>query len=319
MQKNRPLDVTELQGTYTALITPMQRGDGLKNPIDYAKLYRLIEDQEAAGIQGVVVAGTTGQSATLSHKEHAIFVNTIYKHVADRYPQLQFIVGAGSNCTNEAISLSKEIENKIGPSTFLHVTGYYNNPPQEGLIAHYNMLAKAIPKSNIILYNVPGRTSSKIEPETVMTLIDHVENIIGIKEASGDLEAVKRIIAYTNPDRFRVVSGEDHLVAEIIKEGGTGVISASANIAPKYFVEITKAALAGDHQEARRLQEEILPLVKQGVFYKKNPIPLAEMFNTELRLPLVRLSGIRPNLEKLLMEYPSDKLGINVKDYSMNS
>lgn len=310
MKLNHPVNVEELEGAYTAVITPMLKGDGLKNLIDYTKLYHLILDQVKAGINGIVVAGTTGQSATLSHQEHADFVTKVYEHVSERHPTLQFIVGAGSNCTREAISLSKEIESRIGPSTFLHVTGYYNNPPQEGIFAHFKRLAREVSESNIILYNVPSRTNSRIDATTLFRLIEGVDNIIGIKEASGDMGLIKAVTEFTNHKRFRVLSGEDHLVARIIRAGGRGVISASANIAPKYFVKITKHALAENFDMAERLQQGIWPLVEEGVFYRKNPIPLAEMFNTELRLP-----NIAPHLKEVLARYTPEGLGINLADY----
>ncbi len=314
-QHNSPISPRDLKGVYTALITPMLVGSGLDNQIDYEKLYRLIDDQVKNRIDGIVVAGTTGQSSTLSPLEHRTFVSDVFDYVKPRYPNLQFIVGAGSNCTREAIELSRNIEDDIGPSTFLHVTGYYNNPPQEGIIAHFKTLASQLPRSNIILYSVPGRTNSEIKPQTTIILANSTENIIGIKEASGNLESVKEIVANTDRNRFAVLSGEDHLVSPIMWLGGRGVISASANAAPRYFVELTRAALKNDYTEADRLQEEINYLVKEGVFFRKNPIPLAEMFETELRLPLVRLTGISSHLNAVLSRYTPEQLGIDLRNY----
>jgi 4-hydroxy-tetrahydrodipicolinate synthase len=312
--RNHPIEAPELNGTYTALITPMLEGSGLDNEIDYEKIFRLIYDQERSGVRGIVIAGTTGQSSTLSPEEHAILVEKLFNHVSYNYPNLQFIVGAGSNSTREAIDLSLNIERRIGPSSFLHVTGYYNNPPQEGIYLHFERLAKLLPNSNIILYNVPGRTSSRIEPETVIRL-SHIKNIVGIKEASRDLEAVHKIISETNKERFVVLSGEDDLVFQIMHVGGLGVISASANIAPKYFTRITNASLKGDFRKALNLQEEINPLVRQGVFYRKNPIPLAHMFDSELRLPLVKLPYIELHLEEIFKNYTAEELGIDLRNY----
>lgn len=314
MNKNHPIEPRELEGVYTALITPMLAGNGLSNPIDYQKIYRLIKDQARAGVRGIVVAGTTGQSSTLSLEEHADLVEEVFQHVNYCYPNLQFIVGAGSNCTRDAINLSREIERRIGNSTFLHVTGYYNNPPQQGLVAHFERLAQSLPNSNIILYNVPGRTSSRIEPDTAIQL-SNTENIIGIKEASGDLEAVRKILSGTERERFVVLSGEDDLVEDIMQLGGKGVISASANIAPRYFVRITQAALRGDYEEARTLQDRVSLLVEKGVFYMKNPIPLAHMFDTELRLPLVKLPEIQAHLEEVLSCFSPEELGVDLRDY----
>ena len=314
MMRNSPIQIDELRGVYTALITPMLPGNGLSNPIDYQKLFRLIDDQACAGVSGVVIAGTTGQSSTLSMKEHAELALKSFRYVKANHPNLQFIVGSGSNCTREAIDLSFEIEEAIGHSTFLHVTGYYNNPPQEGLIEHYERLAACLPHSNIILYNVPGRTGSNIEARTVVEL-SKIANIVGIKEASGNLEAVDRVVSETDREKFVVLSGEDDIIDQIFLLGGRGVISASANIAPKYFVQITNAGLAGEFIEVRRLQEDINRLVRQGVFYRKNPIPLAHMFDTELRLPLVKLPDIEPHLEEVLSYYSPEELGIDLRNY----
>ncbi len=312
--RNHPIEANELYGTYTALITPMLPGNGLDNRVDYEKMFRLIGDQVKAGVRGIVVAGTTGQSSTLSLDEHAKVVEEVFNYVSRNHPDLQFMVGAGSNCTRDAINLSFSIEDTIGPSTFLHVTGYYNNPPQEGIYAHFERLAIALPNSNIILYNVPGRTSSKIEPRTVVKL-SKIANIVGIKEASGDLENVVGIISETDRDRFVVLSGEDDFVDQIVELGGRGVISAGANIAPRYFVQITNAGLAGEFREAGRLQEAINPLVRQGVFYRKNPIPLAHIFDSELRLPLVKLPDIEPHLVEVLSHYSPAELGIDLRNY----
>jgi 4-hydroxy-tetrahydrodipicolinate synthase len=311
--ENKPLQLNELQGTFPALITPMYAGDCLSNPIDYDKMFKLIDQQSREGIQGVLIAGTTGQSATLSHDEHIKLVKKTHDYISRNHTQLKFIAGAGSNCTREAISLSKSIEQAVGPTTFLHVTGYYNNPPQKGLISHFKAISKNI-KGNMILYNVPGRTKSNLQPDSVAELSE-IENIIGLKEASGNLEQVAEIIKKTTPENFRVLSGEDHQVAEIMKLGGYGVISASANIAPKYFVKITKAALDNEYQQAEKLQKEINPLVKQGVFLVKNPIPLAHIFNTNLRLPLVKIPSIQQKLEDVLSKYKPEDLGINLEQY----
>ena len=314
--RNSPVQPAELFGVYPAIITPMKPGDGLSNPIDYQKLFHLIDDLVMAGVKGLVVAGTTGQSATLSPTEQAKFVKNVFLHVRTVYGSggLQFIVGAGSNSTKEAIDLSQHIEHLIGPSTFLHVTGYYNNPPQEGLVAHFSTLAYYLPKSNIIMYNVPSRTGSEIMPETTIQL-SRVNGIIGIKDASGKLEGVTKITGETDSAKFVVLSGEDDIVSNIIERGGKGVISASANIAPAYFVRIVREALDGNYQESRRLQDKINPLVKGGVFYKKNPIPLAHMFNTELRLPLVRLPHIEDHLNEILAKYTPGELGIDIRKY----
>lgn len=302
---NQPIHANELQGAYTALITPMY-DDG---EINHALLDHLINDQIAAGITGIVACGTTGQSATLSHEEHVDLVEHIYNHVDGR---VQFIAGAGSNSTSEAISLSTEIENRIGPTTFLQVTPYYIKPPQEGLIAHYNAIANEI-QGNIILYNVPGRTSCNIQPATAIALSNN-PRIIGIKQASEEFEETLDIVLRTDPNSFRVLSGEDGLVARLLESGGYGVISASANVAPNYFVQLTEQGLNGNHERAHELQTEIDPLVKT-VFCATNPIPLATMFETYLRPPLVRLEDIEDQIWETLRNYNSERLGINLENY----
>lgn len=309
---NEPLE--RLEGCYTALITPMKKGDGLNNEVDFDKLFLLVEDQIAAGVAGLVVAGTTGQSATLGHKEQVDLIGKVFDYVGGR---TRIIASAGSNCTREAINLTRAIEDRIGPSTLLHVTGYYNNPPQAGLFDHYTALSRAV-KGNIVLYNVPGRTRSNIDVDTVVRLADD-PNIIGLKEASGDLDQVKKIIDCTNPDYFRVVSGEDHLVAKIMEVGGFGVISASANVAPKMFVEMVNHSESRNFDKATEIQERLLPLVKNAVFAAKNPIPLAYMFGTELRLPLCSLekafSRLPVQVDMVLALYNHAELGVDLAKY----
>ena len=313
--ENKPLQPKELQGVFTALITPMSAGNGLDNGIDYEKLYMLVNDQVKAGIDGLVIAGTTGQSATLDKEEQVELIRRVFEYTRENHGEgIKIIAGASSNCTREAIYLSRQIEDTIGPTTLLHLTGYYNNPTQRGLFEHFSAIARALDGSNIILYNVPGRTNSNIEATTALKLSCNPK-FIGIKEASGKLEQVAAIISGTSPRNFRVVSGEDHLVAKIMEMGGYGVISASANIAPVYFVKIAKACLEKNYEEAYRLQEEVMPLIKEGVFRVKNPIPLAHMFNTELRLPMTKEPQIEAELEKVLGKYTQEQLGIDVGRY----
>ncbi|OGY43303.1 MAG: 4-hydroxy-tetrahydrodipicolinate synthase [Candidatus Buchananbacteria bacterium RIFCSPHIGHO2_01_FULL_39_8] len=281
-----------LAGCHVAMITPMTRD--LPTPrIDWPRLFELTEQLIDAGVTGLLFAGTTGQSATLSHDEH---VEVVLKGAAhahwyahEKGRSVQLLAGAGSNSTQEAIELSLRIAEQAPIEALLHVTGYYNNPPQEGLIAHFEAIADALAPRQIpiILYNVPGRTASNLAAETTIQLAAH-PNIIGIKEASGDLTKVDQIVAATNPDDFRVVSGEDHLVYEIMRRGGTGVISASANRWPRQFQRLTELATAGQWEAAKELQEALLPCVK-AVFAVKNPIPLACMFDTAVRLPLMEL------------------------------
>jgi len=312
--QNTAIQVQKLQGVYTALMTPMHAPEEgkIKGEVDYEKLDMLIEDQIAAGVQGILACGTTGQSATLDYDEHINLVERIFYRISGR---VQLMASAGTNDTERAVHLTQGIERRIGPTTFLHVTGYYNNPPQEGLIAHFETIARHLvyPESNIVLYNVPGRTKSNIEAKTAIELAQHPK-IIGVKEASGDLEQVKAIIEGTDPDQFRIISGEDNIVDKIVAMGGFGVISATANIGPAYFKRMVQTALGGNHEEAARMQEYIGPLVK-AVFAAKNPIPLAHIFNTDVRLPLVKLPGLHECIMRKVMMYSPEELGISLADY----
>ncbi|MAH32949.1 4-hydroxy-tetrahydrodipicolinate synthase [archaeon] len=308
-RKNEPIDVKDLQGTYPAIITPMLC-NGINANIDYSKFERLIDDLIKNKVDGILVAGTTGQSATLEHDEQIGFISHAFDYINGR---TRLIASAGSNNTKEALELSKAIEDKIGPTTLLHVTGYYNNPPQEGLEVHYNLITDEI-NGNIIPYNVPSRTGSNIEASTAIKLSKNLK-IIGIKEASGNMEQVETIINNTDPENFRLLSGEDHLVAPIMQKGGYGVISASANVAPRYFVDITKSALSGDYETANQLQDEVNQLVKNAVFAAKNPIPLAHMFKTGLRLPLKKVEGLDSQINEVLSKYTPAKLGVDLKRY----
>lgn len=306
------LKVNELGGVFVAVITPMTKENSpLNNCIDYPVLFSHIDELISAGVDGIVACGTTAQSATLSIPEHIRLAELVAKHVQGR---TKVIIGAGSNCTREAIEMCEGIERRIGPSTFLHVTGYYNNPPQEGLVEHFKTVADRISdESNMILYNVPGRTKSNITSDTAIKLSSNPK-IIGIKEASGDLKQVERIIDATRNENFRVLSGECALTAMICEMGGYGVISAAANIAPKYFARIMERIRNRDFKNAHILQSEIEDITN-FVFSAKNPIPLAHLFNTEVRLPLVKLPEVEERAKELLRKYTPELLGINYLRY----
>lgn len=292
-----------LEGCYIALITPMRRSAEDSWPqVDFDQLYELIRQAVDAGVTGLVFAGTTGQSATLSHDEHVEVATkgAAYAHwyAHEQGRSVQLIAGAGSNATHEAVELSERIAASAPLDALLHVTGYYNNPPQEGLEAHFEAIASAMESRRvpIILYNVPGRTNSDLSAETVVRLAAH-PNIIGIKEASGNLEKIEEILARTDREEFRVVSGEDHLVYEIMRRGGTGVISATANRWPRPFQRLCDLCREEQWGEASELQEALLPCCR-ATFSVKNPIPLAYMFNSELRLPLVGLGQLNAALRE---------------------
>lgn len=286
----------QLRGCYPALITPMRNEEG-RTVIDVEAFYRMISDVIDAGVSGIVIAGTTGQSATLTHDEQVDLVNdgALYArgYAAGKGRRIHVIASAGSNSTAEAADMSRRILSVGRVDALLHVTGYYNNPPQEGLLKHFALMADIAAECDtaIILYNVPGRTKSNIEAETVIELARHPA-VIAVKEASGDIDQIQRILDGTDRESFTVVSGEDHMVADIVRRGGTGVISASANRWPREFQTLCDLALAGEHDKAAELQAALLPCV-DAVFCVKNPIPLHWMFCTDLRAPLCRVDELR--------------------------
>lgn len=306
---NNPLDVSELEGFYVAIITPMKH-DGV---IDTPKLEQMIEDFINADVSGICLCGTTGQSPTLSNNEHIGLVKYIVKYVNKR---TKIIVATGSNKTRESIHLLNEIEHKIGPTTFLHVTGYYNNPPQEGLILHFKELANSFVhnESNLIIYNVPIRTCSNIEAETVIKLSTH-PGIIGIKDVPLNIGHVEEIIKETDKDKFKVLSGDDFIIAKVMELGGVGAISAAGNIAPRYLGQMVNAGLRRDYKTAKEMQRYIMPLI-QAVYCDRSPIPLAHIFNTYLRLPLCRLPRIQSQIDEALVKFSPSELGIDVRKYN---
>jgi len=251
-----------------------------------------------AGCSGVVIAGTTGQSATLTHDEQIRLAGVVAAAARDEARRLnrvvRVVISAGSNATHEACSLSANIIREASPDALLHVTGYYNNPPQEGLLKHFTMVADlaATFDTGIILYNVPTRTRSHIEAETVARLAKHPA-IVAIKEASGDTAHLRRIVETTDRNEFALISGEDHLVADVLDMGGVGVISASANVWPGHFQAICDLHRSGDKATAHALQKALLPCV-EAVFCVKNPIPVHYMLGSPLRPPLVSVEELEP-------------------------
>ena len=282
---------SDLKGVFTALFTPLVDDDPtrLRNSIDHTKAGEMIDDLIRCGVTGIVPVGTTGQSPTLSHEQHVDFIAFVVDYVDGAVP---VIAGAGSNCTRESVEMIDSIRRSCGELACLCVTGYYNNPPQEGLVRHYETVARET-DANLILYNIPGRTASYLEPETLIELAE-IPNIIGLKQAV-DFGApgryrddTVRIIEGTDSSKFAVLSGEDDLLVTLLGMGGTGIISASANIpeVAKAFLEILTAWDRGDRAGAEGIEREILPVL-ESVFLRKNPIPLAVFFNSPLYLPLV--------------------------------
>lgn len=279
------------RGSMVALVTPMTNtGD-----IDEQALEALVAFHIENGTDAIVAVGTTGESATLSHKEHSYVVKRVVQLVNKRIP---VIAGTGSNSTDEAIELTKAAMHD-GADACLLVTPYYNKPPQEGLYQHYKKIAEsvAIPQ---ILYNVPGRTGCDLLPETVERLAVF-SNIVGIKEATGNIERAREIMQRCG-ERMDVYSGDDATAMELILAGGKGNISVTANIAPAAMHAMCKAALAGDREAAARIDATVADL-HRVLFLEANPIPVKWAvhqlgFGSEsLRLPLVPLSeALRPTI-----------------------
>lgn len=252
--------MTIFRGAFVAIVTPFSDGG-----IDEQGLVDLIEFHIASGTHGIVPCGTTGESATMSHDEHHRVVELTVKTVKGRVPVL---AGSGSNSTTEAIDLTRYAK-QAGADGVLMVSPYYNKPSQEGLYQHYKAVAEAV-DIPIILYNVPSRTSSNILPETVARLAA-VDNIAGIKEATGDLNQISDVIRLC-PEDFAVMSGDDFTSLPTVLIGGTGVISVTSNVAPRDMAQMMNAALAGEVARARDLHYQLFPLMK-AMFYDTNPVP----------------------------------------------
>jgi 4-hydroxy-tetrahydrodipicolinate synthase len=287
------------RGCLTALVTPFRGGE-----IDFAALERLVDAQVAGGVQGVVPCGSTGESATLTHDEHIRVVEAVVRFARGRVP---VIAGTGSNSTAEAVRLTRAAE-EVGAAGALLLSPYYNKPTQDGIYQHYAAVAGAT-KLPIVVYNIPARTASNILPETIVRL-SHIENVVGVKEASGSLQQVIEIIAGAEPG-FAVWSGDDVMTLPIVAAGGAGAIAVSSNIIPGRFVALTDALLAGDLARARDLMYDLLPLVRAlTISFEVNPIPvktaaaLVGLCAEEFRLPLTPMSpGNRTQLERVLREH----------------
>ena len=272
------------KGAGVALITPFHE-DG---SVNYEKLTEILEEQIAEGTDAIVAVGTTGEAATLTEDEHIEVVAHTVKVVNHRIP---VIAGTGSNCTATAIDLSQRAE-KAGADGLLLVTPYYNKATQKGLYAHYKAIADAV-SIPCILYNVPGRTGMKIEPKTMADLYYNVKNIVGVKEATGDIGATEDLMRLVDED-FLLYSGEDGIIIPILAVGGSGVISVLSNVAPKQTAEICKKWFAGDVKGAWDEQKRALPLI-HSLFMEVNPIPVKAGMNLQgkavggMRLPLTEM------------------------------
>jgi len=279
------------RGSIVAIVTPFINGK-----LDEKKLRELIDFQIKNGSSGIVPCGTTGESATLSVKEHEQVIEITIDQVKKRVP---VIAGTGSNSTEEAILLTKHAA-AAGADVSLQVSPYYNRPTQKGLYEHFKAIADAV-NIPIILYNIAGRTGVNIEPETIAKLASSCKNIVAVKEASGSLEQMSRIKALCPPS-FELISGDDGLTLPVLSIGGVGIISVVANIIPKDVADLVKEFENGNIKKAQSLHYKMLPLVK-AVFLETNPIPvktalgLLGMCAPDLRLPMSVM--LPENLEKL--------------------
>ncbi len=284
-------------GSMVALVTPFKNGQ-----VDWPSLEALVEFHLSNGTNGIVPCGTTGESATLSHAEHDEVIRTVIKAVNKRVP---VIAGTGSNSTDEAVRLTKEAE-RSGADGALMISPYYNRPTQEGIYQHYKKVASQV-GIPLIVYNIPGRTGSKVEPETLARLAE-INNIAGVKEATGSLDQAIDVIRLCG-DRLAVYSGEDSLIYSLMALGGKGVISTVANVAPKQTAELANACLAGRWDEARQRQFQLIPLIR-SLFIETNPIPVKTALalmgkcTGELRLPMTPMAeGNVKKLRQAMVEF----------------
>ena len=282
-------------GAGVAIVTPMkENGD-----VNFEKLGEILEEQIQEGTDSIVICGTTGESSTLTHEEHLETIKYTIDKVNKRIP---VIAGTGSNCTETAIYLSTEAE-KYGADGVLLVTPYYNKATQKGLIEHYTKIANSI-KIPVILYNVPSRTGINIQPKTVAYLVEHVENIVGIKEASGDIAQVAEMAALTR-GKLDIYSGNDNQIVPLLSLGGKGVISVLSNVAPRFTHDMVAKYLNGDIKESCDMQLDAMPLIN-ALFSEVNPIPVKAAMNlmgmevAPLRSPLTEME--EANKEKLKEE-----------------
>ena len=270
------------KGSGVAIVTPMKEN----LDVDFDKLEELINFQIDNGTDAIIIAGTTGESSTLTMEEHRRVIQAAVEFTKHRVP---VVAGTGSNCTRTAIHLTKEAE-EDGADAALIVTPYYNKATQKGLIAHYGQIASET-KLPIILYNVPGRTGCNLMPETVATLVKENENIVGLKEATGNMAQASKTM-YLCDGKLEMYSGEDGLVVPLLSIGGLGVISVIANIAPRQTHDMVMSYLEGDLEKARQMQLKSLPLV-DALFSEVNPIPVKRAMELlgwkvgPVRLPLV--------------------------------
>jgi len=290
------------RGTFTALVTPFRNG-----AIDVSAFEKLIENQIAAGISGVVAVGTTGESPTLSHEERQELIRLA---VATANNRCQVLAGTGSNATQHAVADTKAAE-KLGVDGALLVAPYYNKPSQEGLFRHFKTIADATALP-IMLYNIPGRCGVDIVPDTAMRLAKECGNIVSIKEASGSVERVSELRGRL-PESFTILSGDDSLTLPFMSVGAVGVVSVASNLFPAEVCALVRAYECGDAKLAFNLHHKMFPLFKD-LFIEPNPVPVKTALgwrggmSGEVRLPLCEMSEAnRARLRKTLEEFERHK------------
>ena len=280
------------KGAGVAIVTPMYDNE----EVNYDKLGELLEEQIARGTDAIIICGTTGEASTLTHEEHLAVIKYAVEKVNHRVP---VIAGTGSNATDTAIYLSTEAE-KYGADALLLVTPYYNKATQKGLKLHFSKIAESV-KLPIILYNVPSRTGCNLQPETIVWLAEHVENIVGVKEASGNISQVAKLMSLAEGN-VELYSGNDDQIVPIMALGGSGVISVLSNVAPELAHDIATTYLEGDVKKSCMLQLQAIELI-DALFCEVNPIPVKTALNLmgkevgPLRAPLCTMEAA--NEEKL--------------------
>ncbi len=289
------------KGAGVAIITPMH-ADG---SVNYEKMEEIVEAQIAGHTDAIIVCGTTGECATLSVEEHLEVIRCVVKKTAGRIP---VIAGAGSNCTETSAYLAREAE-KAGADALLLVSPYYNKATQNGLKKHFAAIAQAV-SIPVILYNIPSRTGCNILPDTMAWLYQNVENIVGVKEACGDIAQVGRLMSLVDED-FELYSGNDGDIVPLLSLGGSGVISVLSNIAPQQTHDITAAWFEGDVKKSRDLQLQALELV-DALFCEVNPIPVKKAMN----LMGMEVGPLRPPLYEM-EEKNAERLEKAMKNYGI--
>ena len=280
------------EGAGVALVTPFKEN----GEVNYEKLAEIVEEQIAGGTDAIIACGTTGEASTMTHEEHLDVIEYICRVTKKRIP---VVAGTGSNCTETAVYLSAEAE-KRGADGLLLVSPYYNKATQKGLMAHFTAVADAV-KIPVILYNIPGRTGVTIKPETIAALCRDVDNIVGVKEASGNFSAIATLMSLSD-GKVDLYSGNDDQIVPLLSLGGKGVISVLSNVAPRQTHDICASYFAGDVKTSAALQLKAIPLITE-LFSEVNPIPVKAAMNMmgkgvgPLRMPLTEMEP--QNQEKL--------------------